>query len=163
MRGDSLGELLVHRPQRAIASYSEMSTGPLPNDRRQRRKEGVQAVTRIQSAKEEQLGAGNATRGSAPRREEVGIDAVGNDLPIRVEVPSMGLDHWLAYSDRGGVSVEAILELPPEGAAQDGAAEPRVKSRDHRNAESVCSVRGYQSEDGIQPTVEVDQIDSLPL
>src|SRR5437762_11522855 len=91
--------------------------------------------------------------------KEVRVHAVGDDVPIGVEIPSSRVHHGPAHRDRGRVPVEDALQRPPEHAIPDRAREPRMESRYHRDARAPRGERSREAERRGEPAVHVHDVE----
>ena len=93
--------------------------------------------------------------------DEVGVHPVGDDLPVRLEVSRVRVDHGLAHGQQRGVAVEPLLQGPAENPAQRRAGEPRMKCCDHRQTQVPGGLRRYQAQRRVQSAMHVHHVDAL--
>jgi len=73
--------------------------------------------------------------------KDIGVDAVRNDLPIRLEIPIEGDRGAVGDGDRRAQHVQSLLEESAAQGVSDGPVEVRVEGSDHR------AVRLFDRED----------------
>src|SRR5205085_8448626 len=91
-----------------------------------------QSISRIETAEEENCWyiAWEAARRRSRRFKDVRVDAIRDDLPVRVEIAIERDDRAVRNSDRAAEHVQALLEVPPAQRVADGLVEVRVERAD---------------------------------
>ena len=89
------------------------------------------------------------------RIEELEIDSIGDDLPVRLEIPVVSDRRGVRDGDCGGKSVERFLETLVHDPVKERAVEIRVKRPDYR---AFGSLDGEHRQHRIERRVHVNYV-----
>src|SRR5439155_18298239 len=141
---------LVVMPPRPVTGHGEDRARIARQDPGHGFEQRAQAVAGLDPPEEQEPRmVGEGVGGPAPVGLEEGrVHAIGDDVPLELEIACVCLDDRLTRRDGRGVAVEDLLERAPEHPAAERAGEPRMKGGDHWSPGPPCREWGHETQRG---------------